>query len=289
MKQKHVAWTLNILIAITAILLIVALWFAVYTPLYYSYASIAIAIIGPVLGIVVSSRISFLKEMTIGKNKIRKTHLKDINSSCLTQLERNVSGLLGFFRFISNSQLPKPDDINQNSRYFEKGLKHFTLYLGMGDWNKILYNDLNNHTVSKEIPKLIDKLEESISPKYKTYIENYEKLYRKIEVENQGIEKAKLDMILLIAMDFDTEEFEHDWKNTWPIYGQQIRNDEALRAFVYAKGEEYKKTENAVAFVKVCEDVENERNKIFDKIKTVSRTPNLWENCDIVKKQIDNM
>jgi hypothetical protein len=288
-KQKDVAWILNFMIALTAICLMGTLWLAIYKPEYSYFTGITIAIVGPILGVVVSGRIAFLKEMVKEKNEIRKKHLTEIDMSCLRQLESNITRLIELFRFSGSNPLHKPEAFKENARFFEKGLLHFTLFMGIEDWNKILYEDLKSHSITKNIPPMINKFENEVGGKYKLLSENYEKLYNKIEGENNGISKQNLDIILLIALRYDSDEFKNDWKNVWTAYWQAIKNDDKVRDFVYKEGKKYSETKEAKQVAEIQEWIDGEQTNISDKMKIIRRTPNVWDNCNILSKQLDNM
>ena len=57
-----------------------------------------------------------------------------------------------------------------------------------------------------------------------------------IEAENKGISKHNLDVIFLIALRYDSDEFKNDWKNIWTAYWQPIKNDDKIKDFVYKEG-----------------------------------------------------
>ncbi len=170
------------------------------------------------------------------KNEIRKNHLKEIDMNCLRLLESNMARLIELFRFNGSNPLPKPEVFKENSRFFEKGFLHFTIFMGIEDWSKMLYEDLKSHSITKNIPPIINKFENNISEKYKLLSENYKRLYNKIEAENKGISKHNLDVILLIALRYDSDEFKNDWKNIWTAYWQPIKNDDKIKDFVYKEG-----------------------------------------------------
>jgi hypothetical protein len=58
--------------------------------------------------------------MTKEKNDIRKTHLSELDRSCVRQIESNVTKLIEFFGFYGSNPLPLPEAVDENSRYFEK-------------------------------------------------------------------------------------------------------------------------------------------------------------------------
>ena len=290
MKQKDVAWILNLLIFLAATCLAATLWFAVYKPQYQPYTSVAIAIVGPILGVVVSSRISFLKEMTKEKNDIRKIHLSELDRSCVRQIESNVTKLIEFFGFYGSNPLPLPEAVDENSRYFEKGLLNFSIFTGIDEgWGKTLYDDLKSHSITRQIPIDIHEFGKEVSLKYKMYAENYEKLYKQLQSDHPKISKQDLDIILLIALGYDNEEFKHDWKNTWTPDGQAIKKDSQLREFVYKEGSRYGETEEANEIKEVHKWVEKQRELIIGQANTIRRVPNVWDTCKIIKEQIDNM
>lgn len=156
-----------------------------------------VTILGPIIGVIISSLIALEIWRLRLQDDYIKDHLNTIKIQCLKPLKEVISERSGYFTFSE-----EPIDVarlesvlGDKLHWYDK--QGIDLNMGLGILNLKLHKDLDNHKLTKGLPDAFVKIKRLISDNYPIFLRKEIDLYQKIDGDkefNEMIRKRMKDI-----------------------------------------------------------------------------------------------
>lgn len=182
MKLKTVRIVLYTTIVI---LLLVSILISLYGS---GYLLLYVTVLGPIIGVIVSSLIALEIWRLRLQDKYVKKHLDALKDQCIKPLKAVISDKFGYFSFNE-----KPLEVTGLESLY-KGLFHWydkkSIDGNMDNGLSMsrLFNDMDNHKITMGLPEYFRRIKNLISENYPIFLNNEINFYKKID-EDKEFEK----------------------------------------------------------------------------------------------------
>lgn len=296
---------LRLILYIIVLLLVLISVFSLYKN---SYLIIWATLLGPIIGVIVSSIMALeIRRMRLQDRYVKK-HLEDIKLQYVKPLKDVLSSKLLYFEFGGNTIdiVPLENILKLHEPWYNK--KSIDGNMSIGLFDQKFYDDLKSHAITKNLNKEFESIKNTLSNNYPVFLKNKIKLYKNIEdgsefndlkkkYTNQILNKnsslpreANIDYqidqkcksfcyaIFLVAVGYGKE------LRQWPdIYKSII--DEGVINDVYYIGEKYSNSIEAKEMKEAKANVVKIMSPTISRLEyIINNVFTLEENCPFIKE-----